>query len=114
MQFISGMPRSTGIFVRGPRPDCQKTALITFFVVVFLVLNLFYSFTEGFQWLFQRKLLFQGLRGVQHFPGAVQLFQGGGGGFLMLISIETQITCDCAAAQTVFIEELAHLIYKVQ
>ena len=38
----------------------------------------------------------------------------GGGGFLMLISIETQITCDCAAAQTVFIEELAHLIYKVQ
>ena len=36
----------------GSRPDCQKTALTTFV----LVLNLFYSFTEGVQWLFQRKL----------------------------------------------------------
>ena len=36
----------------GYRPDCQKTALTTFV----LVLNLFYSFTEGVQWLFQRKL----------------------------------------------------------
>ena len=36
----------------GSRPDCQKTALTCFF----LVLNLFYSFTEGEQWFFQRKL----------------------------------------------------------
>ena len=35
----------------GSRPDCQKTVL-----TCFLVLNLFYSFTEGVQWLFQRKL----------------------------------------------------------
>ena len=31
----------------------------------------------------------------------------------MLISIETYINCDCAAAQTLFIVELADLIYKV-
>ena len=36
----------------GSRPDCQKTALTTFV----LVLNLFYCFAEGVQWLFQRKL----------------------------------------------------------
>ena len=36
----------------GFRPDCQKTALTAFV----LVLNLFYSFTEDVQWLFQRKL----------------------------------------------------------
>ena len=29
----------------------------------------------------------------------------------MLISIETYIKCDCAAAQTIFIVELADLIY---
>ena len=43
---------------------------------VFLVLNLFYSFTEGVQWLFQRKLQFSKVsEGFQNFPGG-----GGGGG----------------------------------
>ena len=31
---------------------------------------------------------------IQHFPGGVQLFPGGGGGFQLLIPIETHITCD--------------------
>ena len=37
---------------------------------VFLVLNLFYCFTEGAQWLFHRKLQFSKVsEGFQHFPG---------------------------------------------
>ena len=43
-------------------------------VFCFLVLSLFYSFTESVQWLFQRKLLFLKV------SEGVQLFQGGGGG----------------------------------
>ena len=44
---------------RGSRPDCQKTALTTlFFFLFFLILNLFYSFREGVQWLFQRSYNF--------------------------------------------------------
>ena len=53
--------------------------------MVFLLLNLFYSFTEGVQWLFQRKVLFSNV------SERVQLFPGGG--VQMLISIETHITC---------------------
>ena len=44
-------------------------------VFCFLVLSLFYSFTEGVQWLFQRKLLF-----LKVSEGG-QLFQGGEGNF---------------------------------
>ena len=50
-------------------PDCQKTAPTDFFVSFLLVLNLFYSFTEGVQWSFQRKPKFLG-----------QTFSRGGGG----------------------------------
>ena len=47
---------------------------------VFLVLNVFYSFTEGVQWLFKRKLQFSKVsEGFQHFPGG-----GGGGGWSQL------------------------------
>ena len=47
---------------------------------VFLDLNLFYSFTVGVQWLFQRKLLFSKVsEGVQIFQGG-PTFPGGGGG----------------------------------
>ena len=58
-------------------------------------LNLFYSFTEGVQWLFQRELKFSKVsEGVQHFPGGgSNFFQGGG--VQILISIETHIPCDC-------------------
>ena len=50
----------------------------------FLVLNLFYSFTEGVQWLFKRKtIIFGGFRGGPTFS------RGGGGGVQMLVSIET-------------------------
>ena len=63
----------------------------------FLVLSLFYSFTEGVQWLFQRKLLFLMVsEGVQLFQGGRATFsmEGGGGGVQWVISIETHITCD--------------------
>ena len=52
------------------------------FFFVFLVLSLSYSFTEGVQWLFQRKLLFLKVsEGVQLFQGGGgNFFQGGGGG----------------------------------
>ena len=51
-------------------------------VFCFLVLSLFYSFTEGVQWLFQRKLLFLKVsEGVQLFKGGRAIFsmEGGGG-----------------------------------
>ena len=53
---------------------------------VFLVLNLFYSFTEGVQWLFQRKLyFFQRFRRGPTFSwgvggGGPTFSRGGGGG----------------------------------
>ena len=74
----------------GSRPNWQKTALTTFFFR-FLVLNLVYTFTEGVQWLFQRKLLFSKVsEGVQLYPGGggVQLNQRG---VQMLISIKKPI-----------------------
>ena len=67
---------------------------------VFLVLSLFYSFTEGVQRLFQRKLLFLKVsEGVQLFQGGRATFSmggggGGGGGVQWVISIETHITFD--------------------
>ena len=66
-------------FLRGSRDYCQGVQVhlpenssdnVGF---CFLVLSLFYSFTEGVQWLFQRKLLFLKV------SEGVQLFQGGGG-----------------------------------
>ena len=65
-------------------------------VFCFLVLSLFYSFTEGVQWVFQRKLLFLKVsEGVQFFQGGGgQLFPSRGGGVQWVISIETHITCD--------------------
>ena len=68
---------------------CQKTALTMLFFV-FAVLNLFYNFTEGVQWLFQGTLLFSKIsEGVQLFQGGPTVSRGGGGGVQMLISIET-------------------------
>ena len=52
-------------------------------VFCFLVLSLFYIFTEGVQWLFQRKLLFLKVSDrVQLFQGGRATFsmEGGGGG----------------------------------
>ena len=50
-------------------------------VFFFLALSLFYSFTEGVQWLFQRKLLFLKVsEGVQLFQGERATFSMGGGG----------------------------------
>ena len=64
-------------------------------VFCFLVISLFYSFTEGVQWLFQRKLLFLKVsEGVQLFQGGRATFSmEGGGGVQWVISIETHITC---------------------
>ena len=74
----------------GSRPDCQKTALKFSFLFFFKSsTSIFYSFTEGVQWLIQRRLYFSKVsEGVQHFPGG-----GGSNEVQMLISIETHITC---------------------
>ena len=44
----------------------------------------------------KKTIIFQGFRGVPIFSrgGGVQLVPGGGGGVQMLLSIETDITCD--------------------
>ena len=57
---------------RGPGLTARKQLCHFFFF--FLFFNLFYSFTEDVQWLFQRKLLFS------EDSEGVQLFPGGGGG----------------------------------
>ena len=45
---------------------------------LFLVLNLFYSFTEGVQWLIQRKLQFSKVsEEFKHFPEGVPTFSRG-------------------------------------
>ena len=75
-----------GIFVRGGGGGPGPTANI-----FFLVLNLFYSFTEGVQWFISEKvIILQGFRGGPAFSMGVQLlifiethilliFQGGSG-----------------------------------
>ena len=66
-------------FLRGSRDYCQGVQFhlpensSDNVVFCFLVLSLFYSFTDGVQWLFQRKLLFLKV------SEGDQLFQGGGG-----------------------------------
>ena len=65
----------------------DKKAL-TFFLVVFLGLSLFY---RSQMVNFKESIIFQGSRGGQHFPGGVQLFPGGSN---CLFPIETHITCD--------------------
>ena len=89
-------------FLRGSRDYCQGVQVhlpenssdnVVFFA--FLALSLFYSFTEGVQWLFQRKLLFLKVSvRVQLFQGERATFSMGGGGVQWVISIETHITCD--------------------
>ena len=89
-------------FLRGSRDYCQGVQVhlpensSDNVVFCFLVLSLFYSFTEGVQWLFQRKLLFLKVsEGVQLFQGGRATFSmEGGGGVQRVISIETHITCD--------------------
>ena len=72
--------------MRGSRNFCQ----------FYLVLILFYSLQRGPMVLLLRKLYLYFTKdpeGVNYFPGGVQLFSRGGG-FQMLISIETHIrTC---------------------
>ena len=101
MKFIFGMNGSKAIFARGSRPDCQKTALKTlklacldmhvlrfmrkvdssetFFVVVFLVLNLFTDLQRVSNSYFKENYTFPSLRGSNIFQGGggVQLFPGG-------------------------------------
>ena len=88
-------------FLRGSRDYCQGVQVhlpensSDNVVFCFLVLSLFYSFTEGVQWLFQRKLLFFKVsEGSNFFKGEGNFFHGGGGGVQWVISIETHITCD--------------------
>ena len=91
-------------FLRGSRDYCQGVEIhlpensSDNVVFCFLVISLFYSFTEGVQWLFQRKQLFLKVsEGVQLFQGRRATFSmegGGGGGVQWVISIETHITCD--------------------
>ena len=93
--------------MRGSRDNCKgvqvhlpESSSDNVGFLFFLVLNLFYSFTEGVQCLFQRKLLFTKVSEGTNFSGGggATFFPGGGGvrgrGFQMLISIETHITCD--------------------
>ena len=75
------------------RPNGEKTALKTFFMLVygFLDLKLFYSLQRGSNgFIAEKTMLFQGIRGGPTFR-EVQLFTGG---IQMLISIEINITCD--------------------
>ena len=59
---------------RGSRPDCQKTALTLFF----LILDLFYTFTVVYQLFISKKTIsFQGFRGS---PTFFRVGGGGGGG----------------------------------
>ena len=92
MQFLRGSrDYRQGVQVHLPENGSDNV------VLCFLVLSLFYSFTEGAQWLFQRKLLFLKVsEGVQLFQGGRATFsmEGGGGGGQWVISIETHITCD--------------------
>ena len=88
-------------FLRGSRDNCQGVQVhlpensSDNVVFCFLVLSLFYSFTEGVQWLFQRKLLFLKVsEGVQLFQGGRATFSMEGGGVQWVISLETHITCD--------------------
>ena len=66
----------------GSRPNCQKNRSDKrfFFVFVFVVLNLFYTFTEGVQWLFQRKLLFSKVSEGSNFVKGGPIFSREGGG----------------------------------
>ena len=62
----------------GSRPDCLKTALTKFFVILFLVLNLFYSLTVAYQRFISKKtMLFQGFGGGSTFPGGPTFSRGG-------------------------------------
>ena len=75
------------------RPDDKKTVWTTLFVVL---VNLFYSLQRGSNvFITEKKQYFsKDSEGAQHFPEGPNLFQGGGMGAQMLISIETHITCD--------------------
>ena len=60
----------------GSRPDCQKTALKMFFVVV-LVLNLFYVLQRVSNSSFKENYNFPRFERGATFSRGVQLFQGG-------------------------------------
>ena len=63
----------------GSKPDCQKTALTTFFFVLFspqLILIL-QRVANGY---FKKTIIFQGFRGGPTCSRKVKLFPGGGGG----------------------------------
>ena len=89
MQFLRGFrDYCQGVQVHLPENSSDNV------VFCFLVLSLFYSFTEGVQWLFQRKLLFLKVsEGSNFFKGGGQLFPWRGG-VQWVISIETHKTCD--------------------
>ena len=74
--------RIKGLLPWGPGPTARKTGLtnVFFFVFVFVVLNLFYTFTEGVQWLFQRKLLFSKVSEGSNFVKGGPIFSREGGG----------------------------------
>ena len=75
MQFLRGSrDYCKGVQVHLPENSSDNV------VFCFLVLSLFYSFTEGVQWLFQRKLLFLKVsEGVQLFQGVRATFSMEGG-----------------------------------
>ena len=84
------MKRLRNFFQGASRPNGQKTVWTFFwgFFLFILVLNLLYSLQRGSNgFITETTLLFQGFRGGP-------TFSKGGGGFQMLISIETHITCD--------------------
>ena len=86
--WVGVFARIQEFFSGGSRPDVQKTVWAAFF----LVLSQFYSLQRMSNGFLQRKLYFSKdpergptfFRGFNFFPG----------GFQMLISIETHITCD--------------------
>ena len=75
-----------GLFARGGGQGLAaiKTALTFFFVVVVLVSfspQLILQFNTGLSMVCfkENTIMLQGFRGVQHFPGMVTFFRGGGG-----------------------------------
>ena len=86
-------PRQNTSCMRGSRNFCQGgggggPGLTVRKQLLLIPQLIFYSFTEGAQWLFQGKLYFSKVsERVQHFPGGrVQLFPGGGVQMLIICS----------------------------
>ena len=82
-------------FSGGPGMSARKQTGQRFLFWFFLASTCFTVYIGGPMVLLQRKLYFpKDPEGVQHFPRGSNFFQGCGGEWQMLASIETQLACD--------------------